>query len=215
MSLTVPTQKRIWLPIAAGALMLSIIATASLSTLVSRQGTPSDPPEAALVPSVLDQAPWKIKIIVGGALGGPTKKERARVEAQRKPLRQLVREIYTAMILARGELKEVVDRRFSPHAAAALRKSDAGLPDGTTSVETTTREARVSVDAAGAHQAGATVNVKFTAVVKGQELRIGHRATLWMERTGRHWKVIAFDVKQGRLATHKSTGRNKHRKGSS
>jgi hypothetical protein len=214
-SLTVPTQKRIWLPVAAGALMLSMIATASLSTLVSRDAEPSNPTEAALLPSVLDQAPWKIKVHVAGALGGPTKKERARVDAQRKSLRQLVREIYTAMFLARGELKDVVDRRFSPLAAAALKKSDAGLPEGATSVQTTTRDARVSVDAQRANQAGATVTLRFKAVVKGEPLRVGHRATLWMERTGRHWSVIAFDVKQGRLATHTPKGRNKHRKGSS
>jgi hypothetical protein len=154
------------------------------------------------VPLALDQAPWKIKVYPGAALGKATRKQRARVDAHRKPLSKLIHEVYGAMFLSPGELADVMDRRFTKHAAAALRRSGAGLPKNALGVETTLRRASVSVDASSTRRAAAAVSVKLKTIVDGEPVRIGHKATLWLEREGRRWSVLAFDVRQSKLVPH-------------
>lgn len=85
---------------------------------------------------------------------------------------------------------------FRGPARGAFRRSGAGVPEGAKEVRTLRRTARVTIQATTAKRAAASVTVIARGMVDGRDFKIRHRSELWLERTKKGWKVIAFDIDQ-------------------
>jgi hypothetical protein len=111
-------------------------------------------------------------------------------------------------------LPKVLDRSFTPQAAKSFAKSGLGVPKGASDVRSTTRRANIGVDVLGGRAAAADVKISLVGEMKGDTLEITQRATLWMQRDQKHWRVVGYDVKQGPTPAVRSKGA-KHQKGRS
>jgi hypothetical protein len=85
---------------------------------------------------------------------------------------------------------------FRGPARGAFRRSGAGVPEGAKEVRTLRRTARVTIQATSAKRAAASVTVIARGMVDGRDFKFRHRSELWLERTKKGWKVIAFDIDQ-------------------
>jgi hypothetical protein len=195
LSAIAPAQRRVWVPLAAGAVMVGMITAATLTGAAHRGGTRSSSTENAGV-AAAQQADWKISIHPAGVTGKLSKSEKLRIAHQRHALRGVVRDLYGALFFNPARVDNVLSSRFSKASATSFRRAHAGIPKDMSNVTTKRRAARVSVQASGAKRAVADVTVVASGNLEGRAVKILHRSRLWLERTGRHWKIIAFDVDQ-------------------
>jgi hypothetical protein len=147
------------------------------------------------LPSV-EQADWKMKVFPTAATHKITRKEKKRFHSQGPRLRRLVRDVYAALFLDPAIRARTVRARFAPPAAQAMLKTKSGMPNGADRIKTLIRRARIGVQVGAAKRAVATVHVTARATVKGERVRVVHRSTLWLQRSGRGWRAIAFDIDQ-------------------
>lgn len=200
MSLVAPIQRRPWIALAAGLTALIAIGTTLLlidfpgKHVLSGRGDAGDAVPEASVP----QAPWTIKAYPAGVTDKVTNAQAKILEERRPEVIALIKRVYDALFVHPGRLAGTLDENFSADAAAALRRSSAGVSE-TGAVATTLRTAEIGVQAGGgARLAVASVTVR-AARPDPQAAPLRHKATLWMERRNGSWKVIAFDVDQGPL----------------
>ena len=198
MSFVAPSQRRLVWPVAI-ALTCSMLV-ALLLYLPSRTSTigSSDTPGSIAAPGVA-QAAWEMKTFPAGGAGVRrlSKATKARLAAQREPLTALVTSVYDALFLEPARLNSVLRDHFTAAAARQALRAKLGLPASATKVEIKRRSARIGIHMQGASRAAASVLVAGHATVKARKIRFRHDATLWLERSHRTWKVIAFDVTQG------------------
>ena len=64
-------------------------------------------------------------------------------------------------------------------------------------IRTTERRIRIGVDATSAQRAVATVSLSFKGKRDSERVKVKHRATLWLERVHRSWKVVAWRARRG------------------
>lgn len=199
-SIVAPIQRRPWVAIAitvAMALLVTIAAAVLLQPgrrLLSRGATAVE----EKVPEV-PQARWSFDTGPAGGIGKLTKQQATALRRQRGPLRTMVKSVYGALFLNPSALPGVLRSSFTPDAARSFRRAQAGIAVAGT-VRTTYRGAEISMQPLdGVRRAVATVAVR--AVDVDGERRMLHRATLWLERPGTKWKVVAFDVAQSPIAT--------------
>ncbi|HWL65839.1 MAG TPA: hypothetical protein VNP73_07685 [Actinomycetota bacterium] len=195
MSFVVPSQRRLVWPLAV-ALAAAAVTGLALYLPTRSHHVPTSPGAPAVVAATV--ADWELAIYPAGSagLGGVSKKAKARVEAQRKPLATLIQDLYDALFLDPTKLEKAIGIHLEKTAGAALIK-DAGLPKGLDELEITTRKARVGISVAGADNAAAKVKITGVATRDGRRTGFKHESTLWLERSHKEWKVIAFDLKQG------------------
>jgi hypothetical protein len=199
MSTMVNVQRRLWVPVAAGAVTVAL-ALVLLGLLAVPTGNPADSgevPPVAIGPDgeALPQAKWQVSVFPSG-IGKPSKSQKTAVSKQRDTLRGVVADVFDALILRKdtGRLKELA----TPGAAAALQRSKLQLPKDMTEVETLRRSARVGVDEKATH-AAARVLITFKGVLDDKAVRMQQRSTLWLQKSGAGWRVIAFSGTMGRL----------------
>lgn len=194
-SLVAPIQKRPWLAIGVSvglALLLTIGAAVMLQPgrrFLSRGGSAVEEklPE-------LRQARWRFETVAAGGNGKLSKRETAAVRRQRAALRSTLKNIYDGIFVDPAKLGPALKANFTGAAARSFRKAGVGVKEAGT-VKTTHRSADIAMQPLqGVRRAIATVTVR--AVEVGRKRKVFHRATLWLERPNKTWKVIAFDVSQ-------------------
>lgn len=194
MSTIIRTEGRPWIWWAAGGGIL--IATL---VLIGALVLPNDAPSGTSAPAPegkvavgpdgepLPQAKWEVKVFPAG-VGKPTKAQKKVVSAQREPLQATVATLFDSLLLD----DRVAGGVMTKEAAKALERSKLTLPKGMTEVQTMRRVAKVGVDDKATH-AAAKVVLTFKGSVDGKVAKLRQRATLWLEREGNGWKVIAFE----------------------
>jgi hypothetical protein len=200
-STTIPLDKRILLPAAVAALAALGVGLALLLSSGEEPGRargdprPAPPAEGAASPPAksLEQADWKVSFTRAGTSGRLSRRAVTRLRAQRPRLTRAVRAASDAMFLG-GNTS--ASSYFRGPARGAFRRSGAGAPEGAQKVRTLRRAARVAIQATTAKRAAASVTVIARGVVDGRDFKVRHRSQLWLERTKRGWKVIAFDIDQ-------------------
>lgn len=198
MSFVAPSQRRLVWPVAI-ALSCSMVV-ALLLYLPSRTThlSTSETPGSIAAPGVTQPA-WEMKTFPAGGAGVArlSKASKARIAAQRKPLAALITEVYDALFLEPAALRSVLRAHFIAPAARQALDHKLGLPAAASDVRIKRRVARVGIHMQGASRAAARIVVTGRAAIKGRRARFHHEATLWLERTRKTWKVMAFDVTQG------------------
>jgi hypothetical protein len=216
LSIVATARRRSWLLPAGITLALLVAVSPAVYVFLehSRTTTPARPFTAA---PEEDQAPWKIETFPAGAIAKIGKADRALVENRAAAVEGIVKDVYDAELMDPGTLPKVLDRSFTSKAAESFAKAGLGVPKGASDVRSTTRKARIGVDILGGRAAAADVKISLVGDLKGDTLKITQRATLWMQRDQKHWRVVAYDVKQGPTpARHASEGkRHKGRAGRS
>ncbi|MGH2754444.1 MAG: hypothetical protein ACRDLB_08410 [Actinomycetota bacterium] len=200
MSTMIPTERRTWLPLAAG---MSLLLAGIWGMLVlPRRDIPSSrrPTDAISItdPSI-PQARWEARVFPAGVLGDVSKSEKALVKRARPKVVTTVREIYDALLLAPGRLNDLRGNALTPEAAAALARSGLAVPKGMNDIRTTKRVANIGIEVETARRAAARVSVSYRGMLNDKPVKIAQRATLWLEDDGKHWLVIAFNGEQGRV----------------
>ncbi len=196
MSLVAPSQRRLAWPVA-----VALLAAAGLSLalyLPNRPQPTTAAPETVAAPGVV-QAAWDVNSFPAGGKGVRhlSKKAKERLGKQREPLATLIKNVYDAMFLQPAALKQAIRANFAADAARRALDRHIGLPSGVEKVKLGRRTAKVGIHVQGASRAAASVVISGSAAKKDQKTRFRHRSTLWLERHGGKWKVIAFDVTQG------------------
>ena len=195
MSLVAQSQRRLVWPVAIALTCAMLVAL--LLYLPTR--TPPVGSSGSIAAPGVTQAAWEIQTFPAGAAGAGrfSKADKERFRAQRVRVATLVEDVYDAFFLTPATRQRVVAEHFSKPAAARVTKAKLGVPTGVSGVQIKRREARIGIYADGANRAAARVVVAGIATAKGRKARFRHAATLWLERTGGSWQVIAFDVTQG------------------
>jgi hypothetical protein len=201
-STTISLDKRILLPAAVATLAalgvgLALLLSSGEDPGRARPGEPrpAPPAEGRVSPPAknLEQADWKISFSRAGRSGRLSKRAVKRLRAQRPRLTSAVRALSDAMFLG-GDAP--ASSYFRGPARGAFRRSSAGAPERAKEVRTLRRTARVAIQATTAKRAAASVSVIARGVVNGRDFKVRHRSRLWLERTKKGWKVIAFDLDQ-------------------
>jgi hypothetical protein len=215
MSTNTLLDKRIWVPAAAAGLVLLGIGLvlfpfsrdepASPQPVEPRR-PPADSPADRPRTQTIDQADWKVTLTRAGAGGRLPKRARERLQAQRPRLRSVVRSASDAMFLEGGK---AASSYFYGPAHGAFRRSGAGVPRGASGVRTLRRTARIAIQGTTARRAAAAITMVARGSVKGRDFRLHHRSQLWLERTKKGWKVIAFDIEQRPMPLGKNRSKPK------
>lgn len=210
-SVVAPLQKRPWVAVAT-TVTVALLVTAGAAVLVqpakrllSRGGTAAEEkaPE-------LHQAVWDFQTRPAGATAKITKQHSMALRRQRSAIRRTVKSIYNALFLDPRSLRPVLKNHFTPAAATSFKRAGAGVRAAGT-IRTTYRGADIAMDpAAGVRRAVA--NVSLRAVEVGRGRRVIHRATVWLQRPKKTWKVVAFEVSQRPLADPPKNSKNPKKK---
>lgn len=202
MSTSTLLDKRIWGPAAAAGLVLLGIGLVVFPIFrdeparpqpVQPRPTPADSPADPPRTPTLAQADWKVTLTRAGAGGRLPKQARERLKAQRPRLTSVVRSASDAMFLEKDKAPSYY---FYGPAHGAFRRSGAGVPRGASDVRTLRRTARIAIQGTTARRAAAAVTVVARGSVGKRDFRLHHHSQLWLERTKKGWKVIAFDIEQ-------------------
>ena len=194
MSAIAESLRRQWIPV-AGLGLVVIAAIVWLLTLhyTSAVAPTSNLPHAA---PAIEQAPWKVTRTIEGKPGKLSDAQKKTIEARGAGAIGLVKNVFDGIFLEPGTLDDVVKNDFSADAAHSLNARHLGFPDGSTDVKTLARQARVGIDGSHVKFATAAVNIVATADTGNKLVKVAQHATLWIERDGAQWQVIAFDVQQ-------------------
>ena len=143
------------------------------------------------------QAPWRITAFRAGAPGPLARPERRLIDARVPELRALVRTVYGALFLEPERRVPVIRNHFAAPARRAIaRLQRLGAPRGAQRVQTLARRARVGISTPSARRAVASVTVRARGRVRRTAFHERHEATLWLERDGGRWSVVAFEVRE-------------------
>ncbi|MDQ3939819.1 MAG: hypothetical protein M3238_00520 [Actinomycetota bacterium] len=181
---------------------LPLLATVSVALMASLVWLglvyPPSPPSSATsvaAPGVVQPA-WDVIVSLEGRSGPLTKADKAAFNRSRPQVVALVEDLYDGLFLAPGTVDEVVARAFTRAAARSLESAALGLPANTTDVEIIRRSAEIGLQAQGSRHAAVDVTVVAKGETAGKPIKVSHSSTLWLERQGRSWKVIGFEVTQ-------------------
>jgi hypothetical protein len=153
-------------------------------------------PAAPVVPAVEALTPWDTATAAIGMHGSLDKSQRARFEVQRKRLRTTVEGLVDASILEPSTLGAAARKSMTASAATAFRKAAPLVPAKATAVEAIRRTGRIGIQAPAFKAAAATMKVTMKARVDGRAVTWRNNMTLWLERDGNEWRVLAFDFER-------------------
>lgn len=197
MSVIADSLKRQRLP------LLTIVAAAVMAGLVwlslAQTQLPSPSTGVPVAAPEVKQPPWKTEVSVEGRLGKLTAADKAAFNKARPRVVGLIENLYDVIFLGTGSVDELIAASFSKEAAASLKETKLGLPANATNVKIVRRKAQIGLEASRSRHAAAEITVVAEGEVDGKEVKVQHASTLWLERDGAEWKVIAFEVKQGPL----------------
>ncbi|HYN35412.1 MAG TPA: hypothetical protein VEV82_00390 [Actinomycetota bacterium] len=197
-------ERRGWLPLAVGVFLVVAIAALAIILLL-RTGSPQVQLGEAGERGVENQANWKFKSFTTGGKH-PSGEHPKPPKQQTQAVEQLVRDWNDALILSPGQFGDITKKYFAPPAGNAITSSDFGLPQSANQVDTTKRRARIGIEADGAKRAVVDVSLVARGKSDEGEFRVESDSTLYLERTGSKWHVIAFDVDQRPLPLNPKKG---------
>lgn len=186
MSLVITRDRRLWpLVISAVIAVVAVAATGALVSVRGSQVTVEESSEAtlALAAPGRDQATWNIRVV-------------PRKGAQTESLTGLVTSVYDAVFLHPDTIDAALEEHFTSAAARAWTAADVGWPPRTHRVRILRRSANVTVQSVGGQRAAAIVKLVGGATVGGRRVKLWHRSTLWLEKQGAGWRVVAFELDQ-------------------
>lgn len=193
MSIAATPVKRSRLPAIAAVAVLGSFLLASLASDGTSGKLEAD---RSGIPAPIVQAKWKVTAFpAGGKLRAGTRATFKRVSTAAAGV---VTQVFDSLYTEPDRTPEVAARTFTRKARAALLSSDAGIPEAMERVKIVLRSARVGVQAEGLKRAAASVRLRLRGRLDGKRARIAARSTLWLERSKDGWRVIAFDIEQGR-----------------
>lgn len=200
MSAITTVNRKYLVAIASGLLMalllvLGALQWAHLGGGGSRAEAPERPAGTVGAPRI-EQARWKVHAAPAGTLSKPSKRAMKQFRAQRRPLGQTVRDIYNTTFLVPESAGDTVKQSFSKTASTAFNRLKLGLPRGAEAVVIKRRTARLAIDVAGARRATVRVHVIARGLVKEDRFGLEHTATLYLTRSSKEWRVVAFEVDQ-------------------
>ena len=177
--------KRWWLTVLVAVAVVGVVGVAVV--MIGLAGTDDEG-----VPS-LRQAAWKIEVYsiprkVAGKKGGPLS------EDQRHDLRELVRNVHDALLLQQDLLGDVTRRYFSKAAGRDLVQAATVPLSYSASMEPVRRTAKVGVEAKRARHAAVATTIVIKDDSGNKAPRSLLESRLWLERDGRRWNVIAYDL---------------------
>jgi hypothetical protein len=197
LSLTAENERRISPTIWIG-LVLALVAAILVSLIVLREGgeAPSRPGATSgggdSTPSI-PQARWRIRSEV---IGPPLpKKHRDILRRHRARIAASIKQAYEGLFLDPARLRKSLRGVATPAAALHLFRDGAGVPARATRVKTLTRRARIWIQPGRIRRAAAKVVVRARATMGARTRRVRHVGTLWLERRGSKWMVVAYDFK--------------------
>lgn len=198
MNNTITIQSRIWLPLLAAGTALALAVGLLTFVLLQQQtenGGGTRPAPTIDAPTEIPQAQWRIRT---SSQGGKrvSKADRARVESRGAKVAAVVQTFFDTLFLDPANTDKVLASTFTRGAAAALARPGVGLPDRAEDVRTLGRKAKIVVYSETASQAIANVQIRLRGVAGEGPFTLDHRATLWLQRGDRGWRVIAYEIDQ-------------------
>jgi hypothetical protein len=192
-------QNRIWLPLVAAGIALALAVGLLTYVLLQQQtesrGGGARPAPTIEAPTSLPQARWRVKTVPKGGKR-ISKAEQARVKKRGAKVATVVQTFFDTLFLDPTNTDEIVAATFTRGAAKALARPGVGLPQGAEEVQTLRRRANIILYAETASQAIATVEVRLKGVAEEQAFRLQHAATLWLQRSDKGWRVMAYEITQ-------------------
>jgi hypothetical protein len=186
--------------IGIGVAILALIAAATVA-LLNEDAAPSQRADApgTTAPSepALKQAAWHLDRRIVGPRGGKAKHPVLRLQATAAA--DVVKQFYDALLVHPEEFDALAKEHVSAQAATALKRSGIATAEQLDRVQTLRRAASVSLQAPAATRAAVNVAIKLRALTGEKHVRLRHLATLWLERAGGRWEVIAFEAEQKRI----------------
>jgi hypothetical protein len=178
-----------------------IVASVTIDALRSNPDLvsvlPGAPAAAPGAPATVDGPAWDMRVFPVGTRAGLSKIQRRHFEAQRPAVTKIVRKVFGAIAGERG-LDEIAARHFTKDAARALTRSKVSLPADATRVVINRRKASIGIQGTPPRTAAARVTLSAKAAIGDRTVRWSDRATLWLERSKRGWRVIAFELVRDR-----------------
>jgi hypothetical protein len=203
MSFVIPTHRKSRMLVGAAALLgilvVAILALQRSGTLPTTASSVDDRAPIEVVDQATEQAPWRVRVFPAGTGGKPGAAQMKAIKGQRDDLEGTVTAVYDALLLQPAAIKSMSGKELTPDVAAALERSKLSPSSEVEELRTTKRRARIGIQAKGARHAAARLDVTARALVDGEDVRFRQQITMWLERAGRGWKVVAFEGSQRQL----------------
>lgn len=175
------------------ATLVAVVALSSCTADEPPGAGPSRQPERRIA-----HAQWHVRAerVGGGRLAKPLQR---RAPVLRRSAVTAVKRSYGALFGSRRR-RAALRGSFSRRAARVLLRSRAGVPERARLLATVRRRARVRLQGPRLTRAAAEVRVVARIRLGKRRVRLVHDALLWLERTKRTWRVIAFEFDQRRAS---------------
>lgn len=200
MSIVAPTHRIsrmvVGMAAAVGLLLLTILALRVGGGLPATAPNDSDRGPIQAVDQAPEQARWKVRIFPAGTGGRPSRSQIKAINRQIDAVQGTATTVYDALLLQPAALEAMSGKEVSKEAAAALTRSKLTPPADLEDLQTTDRRARIGIRANGVRHAAARFTVTAKGVVDGSKVRFRQKVTMWLERSGGRWTVVAFDGSQ-------------------
>jgi hypothetical protein len=186
------------LVIGIGVAIVALVAAATLVLMnPDPTGTGGGGTPQATIPTqpALKQARWHLAKRIVGPRGGA---KGTVLKLQAAAAGDVVKQFYDALLIEPGSFDTVAGEHVSPAAARALAGSGIATGKDLDRLQTLRRAAAVSLEAPNGARAAATVRIKLRGFAGEKRVFLQHSSTLWLERTGKKWQVIAFEADQRR-----------------
>ena len=198
MSTAAPSSRLGW-RLLPGVLAASVAVIAGSLMLAALRDHPVEaltfsPPAAPAVPAADVGAPWDFAIRPIGMHAKLDKAQKARFQAQQGRVSALVEDLVDASVLEPGRLQAAVRGAMAQSAANAFTKAVPAIPATATDVKAVRRSAHVGIQAPAFKSAAARARVTMRATIDGRVTTWRNDITFWMQREGKTWKVLAFDL---------------------
>lgn len=198
MSTAAPSSRLGW-RLLPGVLAASAAVIAGSLLLAALRDNPVEAltfgPPAAPAASVAEAgAPWAFATRPIGMHAKLDKAQKARFQAQRGRVAALIEDLVDATVLDPGRLQAAVRGAMVPSAATAFRKTVPAIPATATDIRAVRRSARVGIQAPAFKSAAVRAKVTMRATIDGRLTKWRNDITFWMQREGKTWKVLAFDL---------------------
>jgi hypothetical protein len=141
----------------------------------------------------IKQAQWKVLV---QTVRGPALPEKGAKPSKHdaRQLSRVIRTVYEAIYL-RPQLMGKTSKRYMTKATArAVKKGARHIPNKARRIKTLRRVAVIGYDSGTRSRAAAEVTVVATGKNKGKRFRAVTHDRLWLERSHRRWRIIAFNV---------------------
>ena len=197
MSTTAPPSRLGWRILPAVLTAVAAVIAASLMIAALRDNPVTAFSFGAIEaprPVAAPGPPWDTAAFPVGMHRSLDRKQRARFETQGRRVRMVTHDLIDALMLDPARVAAASRATMTSSAATAIRRAIPLVPARATAVEAIRRVGRIGIQAPAFKAAAAEMKVTLRATVDGRTVRWRDNVTLWMERDGRTWRVLAFDL---------------------